>query len=172
MLGLLLAAPLVCQAQSTGSSPVAVPAGTTVDPISYDGAAGGSVQLPPAEQVALLFAYGIWGLENDCADADSGLGRLCTLDELIKGVTGKNGGTIGLTVSPRRDTNYRYEVMLVGDYSIILAHPRVKGLGGFAVVGSPNGFGGGNFYYNPNGANMAEAKKLTSVGYGGKGFRR
>ncbi len=172
VLGFLLVFPLMCEGQAAGNSPVVVPAGTQVDAITYEGDDAQSVTLKPAEQVALLFAYASWTLEEQCADADSGLGRLCALDELIRGVKGKNGNLIGFNESPLRDTNYRYTLERVGDTCLILASPRVKSLGGFAILGSPGGFSNPHFYYNPNGANMAEAKKLGSVGYSGRGFRR
>jgi len=172
VMGFLLMFPLVCEAQAVGNSPVGVPAGTKVDVITYEGDDALRVTLKPAEQVALLFAYAAWNLEEQCADADSGLGRLCSLDELIRGVKGKGGNLIGLSESPLRDTNYRYTLERIGDTCLFVASPRVKSLGGFAILGSPGGFSNPHFYYNPNGANMADAKKLSSVGYSGQGFRR
>jgi hypothetical protein len=60
---------------------------------------------------------------------------------------------------------------VLGDDCIIRAFPRGKGLGGFAMVGSPKGFGG-NMYFNPTGPDMIRATRVTERGYEGKGFRR
>ena len=170
-LGLLLACPVLGHAQDNGSSPVSVPDGTTVSTIKFGGENPTSADLKPAEQVAYLFVEAFWGLERNCVDKDSGMGRLCSLAELVKGVQAKSGRTLGLAEDPARDTNYRYDVTIIGDDCIIRAFPRGKGLGAFAMVGSPKGFGG-NMYFNPTGPDMIRATKVTERGYEGKGFRR
>ena len=169
--GLLLAYPVLGHAQDNGSSPVSVPEGTTVNAIKYGGENPTSADLKPAEQVAYLFVEAFWGLERNCVDKDSGVGRLCSLAELVKGVQAKSGRTLGLTEDPARETNYRYDVTIIGDDIIIRAFPRGQGLGAFAMVGSPKGFGG-NMYFNPTGPDMIRATKVTERGYEGSGFRR
>jgi hypothetical protein len=115
--------------------------------------------------------YGIWGLEGNCFDNDMGVGRLCTLAELVKGVKAKSGKTLGLTVDPTQDTNYSYDVITIGGDCIIRAIPRDPGLGAFAMVGTARR-SSGNFYYNPKGSDLMYAVQLTEYGYEGTGFRR
>ena len=78
--GLILTLSPFAQAQ-----PVSIPAGTTVGPLKY-AEDQPALELKPAEQVAFLYVYGLWFMEQDCLDKDSGVGRLCTLRELITGV--------------------------------------------------------------------------------------
>lgn len=75
--------------------PVPVPAGTTVGPLKYEEDKP-ALELKPAEQVAFLYVYGLWFMESDCLDKDSGVGRLCTLRELITGAKTPDGQVIGL----------------------------------------------------------------------------
>jgi hypothetical protein len=157
-------------AQAQNNLPVPVPAGTTVYPPKY-AEDQPALQLKPAEQVAFLYVYGLWFMEQDCLDGDSGVGRLCTLRELITGVKTPDGGVIGLSVNPVKDTNYNYEIMIIGDSCLIRATPRAKGLVGFAVLGSPRrSFG--SVYYSPDGADMTRAVPLIEMGYEGSGFRK
>ena len=156
--------------QAQDKLPVPVPAGTTVSPLKY-AEDQPALELKPAEQVAFLYVYGLWFMEQDCLDKDSGLGRLCTLRELITGVKTPSGQVIGLSVNPVKDTNYNYEIMIIGDSCVIRAIPRVKGLCGFATLGSPR-LSVGSFYYSPDGADMTRAVKLIEMGFGGNGFRR
>ena len=130
-----------------------------------------ALELKPAEQVAFLYVYGLWFMEQDCLDKDSGVGRLCTLRELITGVKTPYDQVIGLSVNPVKDTNYNYEIMIIGDSCLIRAVPRVKGLAGFATLGSPRR-SSGSFYYSPDGADMTRAVKLIEMGFDGEGFRR
>lgn len=167
---LLFMLPKLCGAQNGGGLPVAIPDGTKVSAIKY-GDDETPVTLKPAEQVAFLFVNGLWGLQEECLDKDSGLARLCSLVELLRGPKTKDGRTISLSVNPVKDTNYRYEVMTIGDYCVIRALPRVRDIGGFAMVGSPRGFGG-TMYFDPKGGDLANAKKVTEMGYQGNGFRR
>jgi len=169
-LGLLCASPLFGQAQSGGSPPIVIPTGTSVDAITL-GDDQKKVTLKPEEQVAFLFVYDIWGLERDCADKQSGLGRLCSAGDLVKGLKGKNGQIIGLTTNPSQDANYRYGVSIIGDDCIITASPKSPGLGGFAMIGTPDN-DRSDFYFNPAGANMTAAQKVYSMGYEGNGFKR
>jgi hypothetical protein len=74
-------------------------------------------------------------------------------------------------VNPVKDTNYNYEIMIIGDACMIRASPRVKGLVGFATLGTPRR-SSGNFYYSPDGADMTHAVKLIEMGFEGDGFRR
>lgn len=60
------------------------------------------------------------------------------LRELITGVKTTYGQVIGLSVNPVKDTNYNYEIMIIGDSCLIRASPRVKGLCGFATLGTPS----------------------------------
>jgi hypothetical protein len=152
------------------AQPVSVPDGTTVMPLKY-AEDQPALELKPAEQVAFLYVYGLWFMESDCLDKDSGLGRLCTLRELITGVKTSYGQVIGLSVNPVKDTNYNYEIMIIGDSCLIRATPRIKGLGGFATLGSPR-MSSGSFYYSPEGADMTRAVKLIEMGFQGNGFRR
>jgi hypothetical protein len=150
---------------------VAVPAGTKLNTLKYNDTTGTVVQLKPAEQVAFLFVYGMEGLENECIDTFyGGRGRPCSLDELLKGVSGKSR-TIGLNTDPAQDTNYQYKLEIIGQDCVIRAIPQQPGLGGFVYVGSPEGLHG-NFYFNPTGADMTQGKRLGEMGYSGKGFTR
>ena len=88
-----------------------------------------ALELKPAEQVAFLYVYGLWFMEQDCLDKDSGVGRLCTLRELITGVKTPDGQVIGLSVNPVKDTNYNYEIMIIGDSCVIKAVPARQGPG-------------------------------------------
>ncbi len=165
--GLLLAQSLSIQAQ--GKSPISVPAGTTVNPVKFG--EDQEVVLKPGEQVAFLFICGIWGLEDRCLDKDFGPGRLFPLRDLVQGVKAPDGGVIKLSVDPFKDTNYRYDVMVVGDECVVWATPRVPGLGAFARIGSPKSLNA-SFYYNPKGADLTRMEKLSEYGYGGNGFLR
>lgn len=164
----LLASPLLVYAQAGKKAPVTVPQGTQIT-LKY-GDDDTVAALKPAEQVAFLFVYGIWGLQGDCYDKDNGIGRLCTLPELVKGVT-KDGRTIGLKVDPAADANYTYDVTIVGGDCMIRAIPRTPGLGSFGMAGTPRRFSG-NLYYNPKGADLSQAQKATEYGYNGDGFKR
>jgi hypothetical protein len=164
--GLLVAQVLSAQAKSQ----VVVPQGTTVSPVKFSDEQP-AVDLKPAEQVAFLFVNGIWGLEGRSLEKDSGLARLCTLRELISGVKMPGGETLGLSVNPVKDANYNYDILIIGEDCVIRALPRVKGLGGFAMLGSPRR-AIGSFYYNPDGADLVRAVKVTEMGYGGDGFVR
>ena len=155
-------------AQAQNKSPVSVPAGTTVMPPKY-AEDQPPLELKPEEQVAFLYVYGLWFLEQDCLDKDMGLGRLCTLGELIRGVPTTDGRVIGLSLTPVKDTNYTYEILIIGADCVIQAIPRVKGLGGFAALGTPRRLP--TFYYTPNG-DRTQAVQLIEMGYQGSGFRR
>ncbi len=170
ILGLLLTSPIWCRvAQAAGG--VVVPAGTQLNTLKYNDTAGTVVQLKPAEQVAFLFVYGMQNLESNCLSTFfGGPGRPCALDELVKGVHGKSG-IIGLNTDPAQDSNYQYKLEIIGQDCVIRAIPQHPGLGGFAYIGSPGGMHG-NFYYNPTGADMTQAKALGEMGYSGKGFTR
>jgi hypothetical protein len=167
---LLVASPTFIHAPSAKNSTVSVPADLTNLTIKY-GENNTPITLKPAEKVAFLFVYGIWGLEGDCISSDMGVGRLCTLAELVNGIKTKGGETIGLKVDPARDADYGYDVITIGSDCLIRAIPRNPGLGAFAMVGSSRR-SSGNFYYNPKGADMMYALKLTEYGFEGDGFRR
>lgn len=168
-LTLLSASPLFGQAQSAGT-PVVIPTGTTVDAITL-GDDQKKLVLKPEEQVAFLFVYDIWNLERDCVDKQSGLGRLCSAGDLVKGLKGKNGHIIGLTANPSQDANYRYGITIIGEDCIITASPKTPGFGGFAAIGTPDN-DRSDFYFNPAGPNMAAAQRVYSMGYEGNGFKR
>jgi hypothetical protein len=165
---LLFAQPLVAQSQGAVKLSVPVPEGTRVSPVRY-GDKETAVDLKPAEQVAFLFVSAIWQAEQNCLELE--VGRLATLGELIKGVKAPGGAMIGLKVTPARDVNYNYDVILIGDDCVIRAIPRVKGIGSFAIVGTPKRMIP-NFYFNPEGADLARALPLTESGFAGDGFRR
>jgi hypothetical protein len=169
ILALVLAVGGAALAAGAGKSPVSVPPDTKLMTIKYGDDT--EAKLKSEEQVAFLIVYGIWNLEDACLD-ESGAGRLCTLEELARGVRTQGGGTIGLKVDPGLDTNYTYDVTIVGDSCMIRAVPRVAGLGAFGMAGSLLR-GGSNFYYNPKGPDLvAGTVKLTEYGYEGNGFRR
>ena len=94
---LLCAVSPVARAQA--ALPVPVPAGTTVMPLKY-AEDKPALELKPAEQVAFLYVYSLWWMEGDCLDKDMGVGRLCTLRELITGVKTASGQVIGLSGDP------------------------------------------------------------------------
>ncbi len=166
VLCLMLVLPAMAQA---APSPVSVPDGTKFEELKYGDEE--VLTLQPGEQVAFLFVYGIWGLEQDCINADSGPGRLCTLAELVKGVKAPGGGTLGLTMNPVKDINYHYDVIIIGTDLVIRAIPRVRDLGAFAMIGSGKRLSG-NLWYSPKSADLSKAVQLTQYGYGGNGFRR
>ncbi len=166
VLCLMLLLPVMAQA---APSTVSVPEGTKVGNVKY-GDEETVATLKPEEQVAFLFVYAMWGLEGDCLDKDMGIGRLVTLGELIKGVKAPTGYDLGLSINPVKDTNYSYDIIIVGKDCLIRAIPRVKGIGALAIIGPISRTG--NFYYNPNGPDLTKAVKLTEYGYEGKGFRR
>jgi hypothetical protein len=151
-------------------SPVSVPNGTKLGELKY-GEPEMVLTLQPEEQVAFLFLSAIWGLEQDCVSPDSGPGRLVTLGELIKGIKTPSGVTMSLSVNPVKDTNYSYDVILIGTDLLVRALPRVKGLGAFAMLGSGKKFTG-NFWYSSKSADLTKAVQLTQYGYEGNGFRR
>jgi len=163
----LLLAPALAYA---APAPVLVPDGTKVSELKW-GDDEAVLTLQPAEQVAFLFVYGIWGLEQDCISKDMGVGRPCTRDELARGVKTPGGGTLGLSVNPVKDYNYTYDVIIVGSDLVIRAIPRVKDLGAFAMTGSARR-SIGNFWYSPGSADLSKAVQLTQYGYEGNGFRR
>jgi hypothetical protein len=167
---LLFALPSIIQAQGAKPSPISVPAGIKNLTVKY-GENETLAQLKPAEQVAFLFLSAIWGLEESCLDKDMGIGRLCTLPELAKGVKTNGGEILGLEVDPSLDSNYTYDAILIGKDCVLRAIPRGPGLGAFARVGSPRR-SSGNFYYNPKGSTLVSAEKLTEYGYEGHGFSR
>ncbi len=157
--------------QADARSGIGIPPGTSVDTLKYGDVSGPVVKLKPEEQVAFLFVSAITDLEGKCLNKFfGGPGRLCSLADLVKGVR-TNGGILGLSQDPIRDSNYHYSVTIVGQDCLILAVPRRAGLGGFAYVGSPGGMNG-DTYFNPGGADMSQAKKLGEMGYSGQGFRR
>ncbi len=168
--GLLLVVLAAGRAVGAGKSPVTVPEGTTIITVKY-GDDGTEAPLKPEEQVAFLFVYGIWGLEGECME-DPEVGRLCQIAELVKGMKGQGGRIIGLSLDPRKDTNYNYDMTIVGADCLIRAVPRIAGLGAFGLAGSPRR-GIGNFYYNPAGPDLVRGTvKLTEYGFDGSGFRR
>lgn len=170
LMALILASPIFGQAK--GRSPVKVPEGTIVNPILY-GDDKTQVVLKAEEQVAFLFLYSIFQIEEKCFDKDSGLGRLASLEELVKGVELANGTTVGLTEDPARDTNYRYDMIIIGTDCIMRALPVAPGLGGFAIVGTFMKFAArSTMYYNPEGADMPQASKIVERSYSGRGFSR
>jgi hypothetical protein len=166
LLCLLLVSAAVAQA---APSPVFVPDGTRISELKY-GDEETALTLQPGEQVAFLFVYGVWGLEQDCFSADSGVGRFCTLAELVKGVKAP-GGTLGLAINPVKDTNYSYDLTIIGSDLVIRAIPRVRDLGAFAMTGSGRR-SIGNFWYSPKSGDLTKALQITQYGYGGSGFRR
>jgi hypothetical protein len=171
ILGLLLTCQLWLGTTVQAAAPgLTVPAGTKLNTLKYSDQSGKVVELKPAEQVAFLFVYGMQNLESNCASTFFGRGTPCSLDELVKGVSGKSG-VIGLNTDPAQDPSYRYRLEIIGQDCVITALPQHEGLGGFAYVGSPAGMHG-NFYYNSKGADLTQAKVLGEMGYSGKGFTR
>lgn len=167
---LLLVVPIYAQSDQTG--PVGIPAGTKVETIRFSDEGQTEAHLKPAEQVAFLFTYAIWNAERKCSDTRSGIGRLCTLRELVAGVNLKNGNSAGLSIDPVRDTNYRYTVLNIGTHCIITAVPTGAGLGAFAIVGTGGTFSTADYYLNPTGGDLGSAQKLSEVGFSGRGFQR
>ncbi len=102
-------------------------------------------RLKPKEEEAYKIIFAILLMEGfECAP---GLGRACTLDELIDGVTAKSGKKIGGTAERdiRKDPDYEYRLKVTSANELeVSAAPRRPGLGGLLSTG-------GNTYYNPNG---------------------
>jgi hypothetical protein len=142
---------------------IRLPEGTTASAQYQDGTAA---TFSEREQVALVFVEDIRSLEADpCARF---LHKLCSLEELLHGVQGKAGRTIGFKRSPLEDTAYRYAVTISGDRYQVEAVPRRAGLGGFLVLGNQRGFT--DLYYNPQGAATSNDKKLPGHGFNGDDF--
>ena len=59
--------------------------------------------------------------------------------------------------------------MIIGDSCLIWATPRVKGLVGFAALGSPRRSFGSS-YCSPDDADMTRAVPLIEMGFEGAGF--
>lgn len=167
---MMIVLPIAGQTNQGGA--VGVPAGTKVGTIRFSDEGQTEAHLKPAEQVALLFTYAIWQAERSCSDNRNGIGRLCSLKELVAGVDLKNGSSAGLSVDPTGDTNYRYSVTNIGNHCVVTALPSAAGLGAFAIVGTGGTFSSADYYLNPEGGDLAGARKLSEVGYSGRGFQR
>ena len=146
-----------------------MPAETTVEAAYADGT---PIRLTVPEQVAFLFVHNIRSLEKDpCIRR---LERLCSLDELVKGIPSKLGGPSGLKRNPMQETDYSYQVTFFGQpYQTakryqVEAIPRRPGLGGFLYISDIRGFS--DFYYNANGAATTKDKQLGAYGSTGDGF--
>jgi len=144
---------------------ISLPPGTQVE-VELKGTA---LKLKPEEQVAFLFVYSMLDLEKE--ECSEQLGRLCALDEIVSGVPGKDGRTIGLATNPNEDANYRYTLTISGKRYEAAAVPRHPGLAGFLYV-SPDGFGIGDFYFNAAGPAASSNETLTGFGHSGNDFRR
>lgn len=148
------------------ASQIGVPTGTNVSAQYEDGT---EVKLKAEEQVALLFMLDIQDMEEGevhsmlhvprGSGCSGELGRICSLDELVKGVKGKDRRVIGFSRNPDQDPNYSYTVKILDDkYFQAAAVPRRTGLGGFfyhSVFGA--------LYYNPNGTAAKDDKALSPV---------
>jgi len=148
---LLLAVPSSAKAPAG----IALPKGTQLL-AGYQG--HDPLKLKPEEQVAYLILWSIHSLEKRCHEE---LDHYCKLDELVRGVPGKDKRIIGLKVDPARDPNYRYAIDTTSDYKTS-AEPRRAGLAGF--LDDQTTMGG--IYYNPNGAATRKDTELTSNGWG------
>jgi hypothetical protein len=156
-------------AQRASGPGIAYPADTTISTIKDT--AGQVVTLNAEEKVAFLFVNAIEGAEGDCLNTFfGGPGRLCTMEDLVKGVRTKSG-VIGLSTDPARDPNYSYKLsIIVGQTLLITALPRHPGIGAFALVGTGGEMG--HIYFNPNGGALTTVETLTDFGIGGNGFKR
>ena len=123
--------------------------------------------------MALIFVQDTATLESmpffGCKDQ---VGRLCSLEELIKGIKGKDGETHGFSQDPNQDSNYRYTVTISGESYQVAAIPRHPGLRGFLHVGKASSSLGGHDYYNPNGAATTKDKELGDIVITGGTFAR
>ena len=72
-----------------------------------------------------------------CLHKDWGIGRLATLGELIKGVKPASGNIIGLSVNPVKDSNYSYDIVIIGQDLLIRAISRVEDLGSLGTRSTP-----------------------------------
>ncbi len=76
-----------------------------------------------------------------------GLGRPCSMNELLKSVRKTReeiGDLIGLARDPRTDSNYEYSIAITGADWVIAATPKRAGLGGFWSDGP-------SIHFNPKG---------------------
>lgn len=133
---------------------------------------GTEVKLSSEEQVAFVFLKSIEFLEYSCSNPTY-LGRVCSLDELIEGIRGKNGTMLGLSQNPSQDPNYRYTLTIsdTGDHYQIEAIPQHTGVGGFLSLGK-KGFMFGDSFYNPKGRATTTSSKLGNMNIAGPDFRR
>jgi hypothetical protein len=150
---------------AASSAPITIPAGTKIEAKYMQGV---GPTLKPEEQVAILFVDTIDDLEHNYCERK--LNRLCSLDELITGVSA-GGSVFGLSQNPHQDPNYHYTLTISGGNYQIAAVPQRAGLGGFLCQGT-GAFDNSNFYYNSQGIATTASRELGSVGFEGWGFLR
>jgi hypothetical protein len=92
----------------------------------------GPVKLKSAEQTAFLFLSAMQMIEGDC---QMNAKRACTLDQMISGATGANGGRGSrLKYNPKSDPNYTYTVFASGLAWEVHATAKKPGLIGFCFL--------------------------------------
>jgi hypothetical protein len=128
---------------------------------------GNTIELKPAEKVAVMFVQAISFMENDCMN---GLKRRCSLAELVAGVNSPSWPVGRLKYDPARDPNYKYTITISGKMWTANAVPQHPGLGGFYVEEGASQIMA-DTYYNRNGAATDNDIALTSIGVGGEQFQ-
>jgi hypothetical protein len=132
---------------------------------------GSEIKLSLEEQVAFVFLASTELLEYSCSDPKY-IGRVWSLDELIKGIRAKNGAMLGFSQNPKLDPHYHYTLTMSdsGDRYQIEAIPQRAGLGGFVCLGK-KGWMFGDRFYNPKGAAANTSSKLGNTSIARPDFR-
>lgn len=143
-----------------GSGPI-----STVATITVADADGGAIALNSAEKVAFMFMNAIEFMEGDC---NLHLSRLCSLPELVSGVSSPDGDIGRLKYDPARDANYSYTITFAGMGWTASATPRRGGLGGFFLDGRHGMIA--DTYYQANGVATESSTKLGNISVTGELF--
>jgi hypothetical protein len=132
---------------------------------------GSEIKLSPEEQVAFVFVASTELLEYSCSDPTY-IGRVCSLDELVKGIRAKTGAMLGFSQNPKLDPQYHYTLTIsdAGDRYQIEASPQRAGLGGFVCYGK-KGWMFGDQFYNPKGVAANTSSKIGTMSIAGTDFR-
>jgi hypothetical protein len=150
---------------STGQDDPASGPIATVANIKVADGNGSVIALNSAEKVALMFMDAIEFMEGDCK---LHLSRLCSLPELVSGVSSPDGSIGRLKYDPARDVNYSYTIAFAGSGWTASATPRRGGLAGFYVDGRHGMIA--DTYYQADGVATEGSSKLGDIAIDGELF--